>query len=65
LVVENALCLGADTLDLVYNDGHDEVVATQGKVAVWGYASPTGTRPAVVDTGTPRIGHPPDLRRTP
>ena len=39
-LAEDALRLGADTLELEYKDGHEEVVAIKGNVAVWDRAVP-------------------------
>ena len=64
-LAEDALRLGVDALELEYKDGHEEVVAIQGNVAVWDRAVPCWrSRPAVVDARMLRSGHPPDLRKT-
>ena len=49
---ENALRVGADTLELEYKDGHEAVVAVER------------TRPAVLNGMMLRPGRPPALRRT-
>jgi len=58
-LAENALRLGADTLELEYKDGHETVAAIKGTVAVWDRAVPYGkSRPAVVDVRMLRPGVP-------
>ena len=39
-LAEQAAGLGADSLEVEYKDGHEEVVAIKGNVAVWDRAVP-------------------------